>query len=81
MPATPAGGHPARVVVDFKDTGPGMSAEERQRAFSSVLSTSKAGGTGLGLPIVRRVVEAHRGTLEIKSRPGHGSMVSVLLAI
>ena len=52
---------PTHVAVEFRDTGQGMSEEQRRRAFTSVLSTTKAKGTGLGLAIVARVVEAHRG--------------------
>jgi len=73
--------HPTHVAVGFQDTGQGMSAEQRRRAFSSVLSTTKAKGTGLGLAIVARIVEAHRGRLKIQSRPGHGTIVSVLLPL
>ena len=72
---------PTHVAVEFRDTGPGMSAEQRRRAFTSVLSTTKAKGTGLGLAIVARVVEAHRGRLKITSRLGHGTTVSVILPL
>ena len=68
-------------MVDFTDTGAGMSAEQRRRAFSSVLSTTKAKGTGLGLAIVARVVETHRGQVKIRSRLGHGTTVSVILPV
>src|SRR5204862_7660882 len=43
---------PTHVAVEFKDTGAGMSEEQRRRAFRSVLSTIKRKGTGLGLAIV-----------------------------
>jgi signal transduction histidine kinase len=72
---------PTHVAVEFKDTGQGMNEEQRKRAFSSVLSTTKAGGTGLGLAIVARVVETHRGKLNIKSRPGQGTTVSVVFPV
>jgi signal transduction histidine kinase len=58
-----------------------MSPEHRRRAFSSLLSTTKRKGTGLGLAIVGRVVETHRGKVKIKSRPGYGTTVSVLLPV
>ena len=67
------------VAVDFKDTGQGMTEEQRRHAFRSVLSTTKAKGTGLGLAIVARAVETHHGKLEIKSRPGKGTVVSIVL--
>ena len=69
------------MVVEFKDTGEGMTEEQRRRAFTSVLATTKAKGTGLGLAIVGRVVETHRGELKIKSRLGHGTTISVFLPL
>lgn len=69
------------VLIEFEDTGEGMTEERRRQAFSSVLQTSRPGGTGLGLAIVRRVVEAHRGRLEIKTRPGCGTTVSIELPL
>jgi len=70
---------PTHVAVEFKDTGHGMSEEQRRRAFKSVLSTTKPGGTGLGLAIVARIVETHQGKVKIRSRAGHGTTVSVVL--
>jgi signal transduction histidine kinase len=74
-----SGARPALVEVAFKDTGQGMNAEQRERAFTSVLSSSKRKGTGLGLAIVGRIIETHRGKVTIKSKPGQGTTVSVLL--
>ena len=72
---------PTHVAVEFQDTGQGMSAEQRRRAFSSLLSTTKAKGTGLGLAIVARIVEAHRGRLKVQSRPSQGTTVRVMLPL
>jgi signal transduction histidine kinase len=72
---------PTHVAVEFRDTGQGMTEEQCRRAFTSLLSTTKAKGTGLGLAIVARVVEAHRGRIRIRSRPGHGTAVSVILPL
>jgi signal transduction histidine kinase len=72
---------PTHVAVEFRDTGQGMSTEQRRRALTSVLSTTKAQGTGLGLAIVARVVELHHGMIKIRSRPGHGTAVSVILPL
>jgi signal transduction histidine kinase len=72
---------PTHVAVEFKDTGEGMTEEQRRRAFTSVLSTTKAKGTGLGLAIVGRVIETHRGEIEINSRLGHGTTISVRLPV
>jgi signal transduction histidine kinase len=66
---------PAHIAVEFQDTGEGMSEEQQERAFSSVLSTTKAKGTGLGLAIVGRIVETHRGEIKIKSQRGRGTTI------
>jgi signal transduction histidine kinase len=79
--AARGGDKPAHVAIDFKDTGEGMSEEQRRRAFTSLLSTTKAKGTGLGLAIVSRVIETHRGTVKINTRLGHGTTISVILPV
>ena len=58
-----------------------MSDEQCKRAFTSLLNSTKTKGTGLGLAIVSRVIETHRGEVKIKSRPGHGTTMSVLLPV
>jgi signal transduction histidine kinase len=72
---------PHTVTIEFKDTGQGMSEQQRKGAFTSVLSTTKDKGTGLGLAIVGRVVETHRGSVKIKSRPGRGTTVTITLPL
>ena len=76
-----AGEKPTHLAVEFKDTGKGMSEELQRRAFTAVLSTTKARGTGLGLAIVGRVVETHRGSVRIKSKIGRGTIIRVLLPV
>jgi signal transduction histidine kinase len=71
----------SNVIVEFKDTGEGMTDEQQRRVFSSLLSTTKAHGTGLGLAIVSRVVETHRGDVKITSRPGKGTSFIVVLPV
>jgi signal transduction histidine kinase len=73
--------HPTHVAVDVRDTGQGMSDDQRRRAFTSLLNTTKAQGTGLGLAIVARVVETHRGRIKIRSRVGHGTTVTIILPL
>ena len=70
---------PTHVSVEVKDTGKGMSEELQKRAFTAVLSTTKAKGTGLGLAIVGRIVETHRGNIRIKSRLQHGTSIILTL--
>ena len=72
---------PAHVIVEVRDTGHGMTKEQRERAFASLLNTTKAKGTGLGLAIVARIVEAHRGKVEIKSSPGRGTTIGITLPV
>ncbi len=67
------------VIVEFKDTGEGMTEEQQQRAFTSLLNTTKRTGTGLGLAIVHRIVEAHHGKLTLRSKLGEGTTIRVLL--
>jgi signal transduction histidine kinase len=70
-----------RVVVEFSDTGMGMSEEQRHRAFSSLLSTTKSKGSGLGLAIVGKIIEAHGGQVEIAPREDKGTTIRVVLPI
>jgi signal transduction histidine kinase len=58
-----------------------MSEEQRRRAFTSFLSTTKQRGTGLGLAIVGRVIETHRGKVKIRSRLGVGTIFSITLPV
>ncbi len=71
----------AQVAVSFKDTGAGMSKEQQQRAFKTVLATTKAKGTGLGLAIVGRVIETHHGQIRILSRPSRGTTMRITLPV
>ena len=64
--------------IKFRDTGRGMSVEELARVFTP-FSTAFDGGTGLGMAIVRRIVEDHGGAIDVESRPGEGTTVTILL--
>ncbi len=75
------GSVPGEVLIEFTDTGEGMSEEQCSRVFSSILSTTKARGTGLGLAIVTRVIETHRGTIQVRSREGRGTTMIVTLPV
>jgi signal transduction histidine kinase len=65
-------------VLDVTDTGLGMSEDVRSRVFDAFYST-RPGGSGLGLPTTRKIVEAHGGTIHVQSVPGKGSQFSVRL--
>lgn len=62
------------------DTGPGMSPETIARIFQPYFTT-KSGGTGLGLPTARRILEAHDGRIEVHSEPGRGTDFCLTLPI
>ena len=71
----------SHVAVEFEDNGEGMTEEQRNRAFTSLLNTTRTRGTGLGLAIVNRVVEAHRGHVIVKSQPGKGTRFRITLPV
>jgi len=60
------------IWVRVSDNGPGIEPEMLERLFSPFF-TSKANGTGLGLPICRKLVDAHGGSIEVMSEPGGGA--------
>lgn len=65
------------MVIEFTDTGEGMTEEQCSKAFRSVLNTTKAKGSGLGLAIVGRTMETHGAELDIKSQLGRGTTIAV----
>jgi signal transduction histidine kinase len=72
-----------KVLIKIADTGTGISAEVLPRITEPFYTTKAEGvGTGLGLAICRRIVEEHRGTLDITSEgvAGKGATVSISLA-
>lgn len=75
------GGH---VVVDFADTGIGIAAEDIPRIFDPYFRAraareSSTPGTGLGMGIVRAIIEEHHGTLHVESEQGTGTTVTISL--
>jgi signal transduction histidine kinase len=66
-----AEGHPTN-VLHVIDTGPGIAPEVMGRIFTPYFTT-KSGGTGLGLPTTRRLIEAHQGRIDVHSEAGRGS--------
>jgi len=71
-------------VLEIEDHGIGMSPEDQERALqpfgqATPATTRNYGGTGLGLPITKGLVEAHGGTLTIDSRAGCGTLVRIVL--
>jgi len=87
---TPEGGH-VEVIADgddvlvkvrISDTGIGMTPEQRERIFDEFYRvknqyTSQVPGTGLGLPLVKRLIDQHHGRITVDSEPGKGSCFTV----
>jgi signal transduction histidine kinase len=67
-----------RIVI--RDTGSGMSRETIERIFDPYFST-KDSGTGLGLPIAKKIIEEHGGTIQVASETGAGTTVTIELPI
>lgn len=65
-------------VLQVTDTGLGMTEEVRARVFDAFYTT-RPGGSGLGLATTRRIVEAHGGSIELRSEPGIGSQFTIRL--
>lgn len=60
------------VALDLIDTGCGMAPETQAKVFEAFFST-KQGGSGLGLPTTRKIIEAHGGSIRLESAPGKGT--------
>jgi signal transduction histidine kinase len=69
-----------KMRISFSDTGAGISLDEQKRLFQP-LYTTKPKGMGFGLAICQRIVEAHKGKIEVKSIIGEGSTFDVELPI
>ena len=73
-----ARGEAAAVALEVEDFGIGIAAEHVPRIFEKFYMVDggvsrRAGGTGVGLYLVREIVRLHEGTVEVHSRPGQGS--------
>lgn len=74
--------HPAHsergkeVVVEIQDTGPGIPPELKEQIFNPFFTTKKT-GVGLGLAIVTKIIDAHQGTVRVKSELGQGACFQI----
>jgi signal transduction histidine kinase len=79
---TPATASDEYITVEVADTGPGIPPEEQATLFERFRQGShKSSGSGLGLYLSRRIVEAHQGTILMNSEVGKGSVFTVRLPI
>ena len=68
------------VIVEITDDGCGLTSEQIPTIFSPFTSY-KTNGTGLGLAICKRIIDSHRGTLTVSSKPGSGATFTVSLPL
>ncbi|MBW7888929.1 MAG: cyclic nucleotide-binding domain-containing protein [Bacteroidetes bacterium] len=67
------------VKIEFTDTGTGMPEEVKRRIFEPFVTHGKKHGTGLGMAIVKKVIDDHKGKIEIDSELGKGTTIRILL--
>jgi signal transduction histidine kinase len=71
---------PWGVRLDLIDTGCGMDEDTRSKIFRAFYST-KRGGSGLGLPIARKVIEGHGGVISVQSESSRGTQFTIELPV
>jgi two-component system, NtrC family, sensor histidine kinase HydH len=69
-----------RAFLEVADNGPGIPPEQRDRIFDPYFTT-KPQGTGLGLPLAHKIVEAHGGEIRVAVKAGGGTVMTVLLPL
>jgi PAS domain S-box-containing protein len=81
VPAPPGASASGRALqVTVRDTGAGIPPQNLKRLFETFFTT-KPNGTGLGLPITRRIVQDHGGTISVESRPGCGTAFKLVFPL
>ncbi len=69
------------VVFEFRDTGPGIPPEIQEKLFESFVTSGKKSGTGLGLAIVKKIVDEHKGEIELESEVGKGATFRIKIPV
>jgi signal transduction histidine kinase len=73
-------GNPSELEISIRDHGPGFMPADLPKVFNPFF-TRRPGGTGLGLPIVQRIVEEHGGTVTAGNHPDGGALIRVRLPL
>ncbi len=68
-----------RLTLVMEDNGKGMSEDALAHCFEPFYSASTAGGTGLGMVIIKNIIDAHHGEITVRSREGEGTRVTIIL--
>jgi signal transduction histidine kinase len=68
------------LLLKIMDTGHGMTVEETKKVFEPFYTTKRS-GLGLGMPFAKKVIEHHRGSVQVVSHPGEGTMVEIKLPL
>jgi signal transduction histidine kinase len=71
----------SRLLIAVEDSGLGVPPEDRERIFQPHYTTKGPGGSGMGLFVCRRIVQAHGGTIDVRSEPGQGAEFIVRLPV
>lgn len=72
--------YPEHISIEISDTGVGMTEEVKQKIYDPFFTTKDVGeGTGLGLSIVFGIIEKHKGSIEVKTKPGKGTSFLIML--
>ncbi len=80
--SNPSLARPANVLLMLIDTGAGIAPNVLPRIFEPFFSTkTKSGGSGLGLPTTRKIIEAHGGSIDVQSELGKGTKFTIRLPI
>jgi signal transduction histidine kinase len=69
------------LVLEFIDTGTGIPEEIRNKIFQPFFTHGKKHGTGLGMAIVKKIIDDHKGTIEVESAQGNGTTIRLLLPL
>ena len=69
-----------QIILAVRDTGPGLSPQEQEQLFQRFYKgTHRQAGSGLGLHLVSRIVQAHQGSITVESQPNQGSIFTICL--